>query len=137
MPMIGERLHINLQLYDGDTNKYVRALFFNADGIQFASVDLTNIGEGLYSNSSVTMPATDQVKVVYKVYTSAAYTNLSQLHAVSMDVFDLETVDGRTVHCDLIGLVEEAPELIAYISQSTELFGEIENCNTLNGSPPC
>jgi hypothetical protein len=34
-------------------------------------------------------------------------------------------------------LVEEAPELIAYISQSTELFGEIENCNTLNGSPPC
>ena len=130
MPMIGERLHLNLQLY-------VRALLFNADGVQFASVGLAHIAEGLYSNSSVTMPATAQVKVVYKVYTDSLYTNLSQLHSLSIDLFDLETVDGKTTsHCDLTGYIEAAPDLIGYL-ESAELVGEIDECNIITAYPPC
>jgi len=136
MPLIGEKIRLNLQLWDGATNRYVRAYLYDAAGSLYATLNLSHVARGLYEDSSQIMPDTAQIRAVYRVYTNSSYTQVSAKHCDSIDVFDRESVE--PVNCEeLIGLIDTGEELVGSISEAEEITGEIEECDLINGSPPC
>lgn len=86
---IGDTIHLNLQLSNGNTGKYVRATVRNASGVEISGspVALTHIGGGLYSNDSLTMPNTDEVTAQYVVYDDAGFTTVNTNYSQVMDTF--------------------------------------------------
>lgn len=137
MPLIGEKIRLNLQLWDGATNKYIRAFLYDADGVQIASINMTHVGRGLYEDSSLFMPDTAEVRAVYKVYSNSSYTQVSSKHSDSLDVYFLETGMSSGSGCEIVGVIETGTELIGSVADEVGLIGEIEECDLINGSPPC
>lgn len=127
MPKIGTALQLNLQLFDGATNKFVRAYLRDADGVVLAAspVALTHKGEGLYSNDAVTMPNTRQVTAVYRVFDDAGFTTASTSHADALDIFDLE-LDQELTNV-LTGIVTGS-NLNGVVASSGALTGFVEEC---------
>jgi hypothetical protein len=136
MPLIGEKIRLNLQLWDGATNRFVRAYLYDADGTQIASVNLAHLARGLYEDDSIQMPSTAQVRAVYRVYTNPSYTQVSEKHSDSIDVFVLDSAGPSNCE-ELIGVIETGEELIGTVSEAEEIIGEIDECDLINGSPPC
>lgn len=106
MPMLGERIRLNLQLWDGAENKYVRAYLYDDSGDEIATVNMTHVGNGLYSDSSVVMPFTNQVRAVYRIFSNSSYSFSSTRHAHAMEVFPLELSAVGSGGIDLIGLID-------------------------------
>ena len=117
MPKIGDTLQLNCQLYDGATNKYVKAWLRDASGVALspATATLAHVGEGLYSNDSVVMPTTQQVTAVIKVFDDAGFTTPSSLHSDVLDVFDLDTE------------ISLPPDVTGFIT-STNLTAKVLEC---------
>jgi hypothetical protein len=108
MPKLGEAIQLNLQLFDGATNKYVKAWLRNASGVALGTptVSLSHIGEGLYSNDSVLMPDTSQVTAVYKVFDDAGFTTPSADHADALDIFELDSSGSISNELELSATIE-------------------------------
>lgn len=72
----GDNIPLSLQLYDGATNKYVRAIIKDPTDVQLAGspASLSHIGEGMYKNSALVMPLKDYLTVTYKVFQDALFT---------------------------------------------------------------
>ena len=107
MPRFGESIRLNLQLWDGATNKYVRAYLYNSSGASIGTVDLEHVANGLYSDSSVVMPMTDQVRAVYRVFSDSAHTVESVRHSDALEVFDFELNLLNARAASLIGIIGE------------------------------
>lgn len=94
MPLLGEIVRMNLQLWDGAPNKFVRAFVYDSAGNAFFAypfVELSHIGNGLYINNEIPFPpGTPQLKMSYVVYDDAGYTIESRKYSRSADVFDLD-----------------------------------------------
>lgn len=118
MPKLGESLRLNLQLFDGATNKFVRAWCLNDDGVLLSGtpLSLTHQGYGLYANKTISMPNTKQVKTVYRVYNDATFLSPSAIHSDAIDIFELE-------------IAECAEHIIGYIETDVILDGYMEIVN--------
>lgn len=84
---LGATLPIYYQLFNYASDKFVRAYVTNADGVSVATVNLSVIDLGLYSNTAVTMPATEFVRVQYVVYDDSGYTVVSAVQGAGLDIF--------------------------------------------------
>lgn len=108
MPSVGSAIYLNLQLFDGATNQFPRAYLYDAAGDELAEspVDLAHVENGLYSNSDVLMPASGQIKAVYKVFTDSGHTTLSGVYAQALDIFTLDAEAASVPSMsDLVGVI--------------------------------
>lgn len=121
MPIIGATLNLNLQLFDGATNKFVRATLRDASGASLGSpVAMPHVGLGLYSDDSQVMPNTAEVTATYKVFDDAGFTTPSADHSDALDVFALTEATALVSNVDL--------ELVAVIESDNIITASLEDC---------
>lgn len=85
---IGDLIPLELQLSDGATGMFPRALIYNAAGTLLATKDLAHVANGRYTNDTYTMPADASangvyVQVTYLVYSDSGHTTLAPYGASS------------------------------------------------------
>lgn len=74
---LGSQIPLQLELSDGLSTMYPRAVLYKADGTVHATVDLAHVANGLYENDAQTMPSSAYVSAVYIVYSDAGHTTLA------------------------------------------------------------
>ena len=118
---VGDPIHLNLQLDDGVTSKYVRAYLKDSAGTDLAGspFNLTHVGNGLYSNDSVVMPNTAEVTATFKVFSDSGYTTLDTDYSFGFDVFQRD---------DHIGLLNSISNDVA---GAAEIEGEIDDSDQI------
>ena len=84
---IGQTMELNCQLFDGATNKFVKAFLFNSAGTQYDSVDLTSLGLGLYRDSSKIFNDPTEVTVTFIVYSDSGYSVIDTDYTYAYDSF--------------------------------------------------
>jgi len=92
MPLVGDKLVLTLMLFDGATDKYVKARVFDADGIELPSspVTLTHFDDGLYTNDDLFMPNSSYVTAAFIIFDDALLTTESELHARTQVTYERE-----------------------------------------------
>lgn len=120
----GNPINLNLQIDDGSTDKYVRAYLkdSNGDDLPESPVDLQHVGNGLYSDDSVTMPGYDEVTATYKVFSDSGYTTLDTEYTHGFDVFQKH-----------IAGFENEQQIVTGEISSDEIFGEVSSDDSLSG----
>ena len=135
MPSIleGDLIPLNLQLFDGATNKHVQVRLFDADGTELGDspVALSHTAGGLYQDDSVEMPASPII-AQYKVYDDSGFTTPSSAHADATDLFDVRnetevTVNAPAMEQELSGTMETDFELIGQLT-TEEITATLEEC---------
>jgi len=142
VPFPGETLHLTLQLFDGAFDMFVRASLFDSLGneLPFSPVTLTHVELGLYTNDTLKMPFTPEVRVVYEVFSDPGYTIHSQIHCDAVDTFELQTLDlasdldGTIETSETAGTVDGSPTLDGSIFGDIVIPGSIDDDVTLIGS---
>jgi len=118
---VGESLKLVLNDFEGRASLYPRAILRDVGGIELAAspVDLTHVGDGLYVNKAVAMPNTEMVTAVYKTYTDAAHTLLSEDNQDRVDVFLRQDAEAVSSGVNIVERVE------AVFKNNQKLAGEI------------
>jgi len=85
---VGSAVPLTLQLPDGATDKYVQAVVRDpaGDELDDSPVNLAHVGEGLYTDDSVSMTSDNFVTVTYLVYSDAGYTTLDDDYSHGFDI---------------------------------------------------
>lgn len=88
MTRVGDQIPLQLQLFDGATGKFPRAVVKDASGaaISGSPFDLAHVANGHYSNLSAVMPSTPFVTIQYLVYSDAGHTTLDTGYSAELDV---------------------------------------------------
>lgn len=83
----GLNIPLSLQLWDGDDSRFPQAALYFRDGSPFTTpkLNLSNVGNGLYANSTLVMPAVP-LFVTYTVYTDNSYLEADEDHTLTDDV---------------------------------------------------
>jgi len=86
---IGDKVPAQIQLFDGATNKYVRAWVRDANNVLVggAPINLTHISNGLYSNLSLSVPPTYFLTIQYIVYEDSGYTTIDPTEGCALDQY--------------------------------------------------
>ena len=139
----GEKIRLELILWDGSETKYPRARLFDRAGLELTGspVSLVHLDDGLYVNEDITMPDED-VTVLYRVFDDMAFTTVSDDHADSCELISLvianqEITDKLDQIIDLINKLRgDADEFIqGQIGDDLDLIGKIaEETKSLIGS---
>jgi len=120
----GDNIPIHLQLSTGNTGKYVRAQLKDTSGGNIGSaINLTEAGDGLYTDNSQIMPSTQFILCVYKVYDDAGYTTISEDDGDFVDLFVLQT-DSSLIRKDTFTAELVSSELTGTIKRG-KLTGEM------------
>ncbi len=84
---VGGAIPLSIQLFDCDTNQFVRAWVRKPDGsiVGTDPVDLTQVALGLYQDFSLDFPNVPFVTVQYIVYEDAGYTVISTTEGSTSD----------------------------------------------------
>lgn len=87
---VGDIVPLNLQVWDGKVDLFVRAYPVLADGTALGSVDLEHVGQGKYidTDDSLAMPNTPHLHVTYVVFSDALYSLESENHGRGTDIFE-------------------------------------------------
>lgn len=92
--VVGEPLHLRLNLGANDTNKFVRAfLTYNNTPLVPAFTDLIHFGDGLFGDDARLMPNLVHIDVKYKVYLDAGYTQEDPSYQSGFDSYEKEILD--------------------------------------------
>jgi hypothetical protein len=111
----GQKIPLNLQVYDGNENLKVQASLYIGSEL-FMTVNLTHAHQGLYLDRSVDMPMCEMVIAQYK-------TNKPLEYEISQDVFQC-IPKVQPVEKYILGEVIDTVEL----SQQDEfLIGEVQD----------
>lgn len=126
---VGQTVPIALQLFDGATNKYVKATVTKADGTAISGSPFSVPHEtgGLYKLNSQVMPSTEFLTVQYKVYDDAGFTTPSTDHGDALDVFS--KAEDFADQSQLSGLISQ-DIVLSGIMESNTLVGTVEECGT-------
>jgi len=102
MIRVGDQIPIWLQLFDGVTTKFPRAVVRNAAGtaISGSPFDLTHVADGLYSNSAAVMPSTPFVSIQYLVFNEVGRTTMDNNYSVEVEIEELDTSAPLTTALD-------------------------------------
>ncbi len=132
MPKLGDPVRLNLQLFDGATDKFVRAWVLDDSGalLPGTPVALSHQGYGLYANKSIAMPSTPQLKAVYRVYLDADFAEPSPIHSDAIDVFDLEIA--TQLATEIVGYIDGDIVLQGYVEMN-DIVGQVFLDVPLNG----
>lgn len=76
----GDAVPLTLQLEDGDVTKFPQAEVRDPTGSLLTTLDLSHVGSGNYTNSSLTMPDEDWITITYIVYNEVGHTTESASH---------------------------------------------------------
>lgn len=95
MPRINELVPLKLQLFDGDTTKYVRAHVFDESQNELPNspFNLIHFGRGLYASNALLMPDTTYITIQYRVYDDSNYSIISSTHSDTLDIYYREEPD--------------------------------------------
>ncbi len=87
---IGEKVPLHMQLYNGDTGKFVRAFVKNDSGIDVigSPFTLNHVGNGLYTNGALSMPDVPFVESTYQVFDDSGFTAKAPTHGDDVDIFN-------------------------------------------------
>lgn len=93
---VGDTIYLELQLSNGATDKYPRAYVRNTAGAEISGspVDLVHVSGGLYTNSDLQMPSTDQVTAQFKVFSDSGHTSEDTTFEKVVEAFQLNPVSG-------------------------------------------
>lgn len=84
----GDTIPLTLELSDGSTAMFPRALLYDGAGTLLATVNLTALSNGLYVNFTQVMPSSGFVEAVYIVYSDSGHTTLAA-YGRAVDVFSV------------------------------------------------
>lgn len=87
--IIGELVPLELQLSDGTTGLFPRALVYDASGTLIATKDLAHVANGRYANDTLVMPSSGYVAATYIVYSDSGHTTLAG-YARSVEVWQID-----------------------------------------------
>lgn len=97
MPRLGETVKLGLQLFNGATDKYVRATLRNFDeSVTYPTVNLTHVANGLYVANGFVMPNSNTVTCQYAVYDDNGYSVPSVDHTIESETFELDDTQTET-----------------------------------------
>lgn len=129
MLKVGDVIPLSLQLDDGTTDKFVRAVVRDASGspITGSPFSCAHVAGGQYESLTALMPNTAFVTVQFKVYTDSGFTTLSTSNGDAQDIFELndDRVRGED---ELIGTVEDESPLVGVVDTISPLIGSVEEC---------
>lgn len=115
---VGDPIQLHLQLEDGNTALFVRAYLTDNTGAVFGTpIALSHVGEGLYLDNSVGMPAFDFVQATYVVFNDAGFTSESDLYGRSIDIFQRDEL--------LPQQLPEGTDLEAVVASDETVVGEV------------
>lgn len=123
----GDPIRLNLQLFDGDENKFIKAYLRDNLGAQLAGspVTLTHTDNGLYEDDSILMPNNPEVTAVYEVYNDSGFLFRSRKHSDSIDIYRPDRV--LELVLDLAANIC-AGDLEGYLIDNEELEGILDDC---------
>jgi len=145
-----DKIPLSIQLFDGATNKYVKVILRDPDGVEITGspVALSHIGEGHYTNDTIVMPLLDYITATYKVFNDSGFTDPSITHSDSEELYKLavpvaelievlnkinqilsEGVVAKGLGYDLEGAIEE-PETTATVDENT-VVAQVEESTAL------
>lgn len=84
---VGDTVPIELQIADGATNQYPRALVYSEASALLITIDLAHDNQGNYSGNTYVMPNNEFVKVVYIVYSDSGHTTLNTDYERDLEIF--------------------------------------------------
>lgn len=115
----GETVPLVLQLLDGTTTKYVRAVVTTQAGVAVSGSPFSMAHEvtGLYKSNSLDMPqSVEFIRVQYRVYDDSGFTTIST-YADTVEIFYLDT-DNHTQFSSLEGVITSSSNLNSIVSGS-------------------
>ncbi len=129
MLKVGDQIPVSLQLFDGATDKFVRAVIRDSAGstISGSPFSVPHVSGGQYSNTAALMPSSAFVTVQFKVYTDSGFTTLDDSYEDDLDIFQLDDsrIEGEA---ELIGVVEDQEPLAGVVDDVVPLIGSVEEC---------
>lgn len=138
MPKAGESIPLSLQLFDGNTSKFVSAIVIDSTGTPLAGspVLLTHKSDGRYEDGSLLMPTVAFVTVTYKVYNDLLLTDPSLDHSDGDDVFQLEVPDADILDklCDILAQPKIRTDVAAIVFEDNAIVAGINTDNKLAAS---
>jgi len=90
---VGEKLNLKLALSNGLEDKFVRAYLRDEAGLDLGFQTLTHLANGVYSESTQTMPNKAQVTALFKVFNDAGFLDEACEFPRVLDIFDLDLLD--------------------------------------------
>lgn len=93
---VGEKAPIATVLEDGNVAQYPQAVIYNPSGTVLATLDLSHVADGLYTNT-YTMPNLELIEIVYIVYSDAAHTIENTKYGRDLDIFVLNNFSMDTI----------------------------------------
>lgn len=137
MPFVGEPITLSHQLPTGNNDRFVRATVFTPAGAVFATITLTNIGLGKYTDGSLVYPAAHAyLEVTYEVFLNAGLTQPDPVHLNGTSKFERQTLINSTTLTVLERLTGKvtSPKLIGKMFvDNNRLQGRLTLNNVLRG----
>lgn len=120
---VGQKIPLALQLFDGATDRHVRAWVRKPDGTQLSGspYTLSHVASGLYENDNATMPDSDWVTAQYRVFDDSGFTSPSEDHADALDTFTRSTS------------IENGSEVAGFIDSGGEVLGLAQGSDAVTG----
>lgn len=84
---VGDTVPIELQITDGATDQYPRALVYNQASSLVDTIDLVHNNQGNYSGLPYTMPDTEFIKIIYIVYSDAGHLTVNTKYGRDLEIF--------------------------------------------------
>ena len=119
---LNDPLKLVMSLDDLDDSKFVRVFLTDETNapISPATVDLTNVGDGVYSDDlSPLMPNKAEVRAHFVIFNDAGYTTIDDEHGADTDFFKLDAFDPSI-------LQPKAAAIFATVQTENSLKGSVE-----------
>lgn len=146
---INQIVPLLLQLTDEDNGLYPQAILRDDTGTQIGlPLDLANVGNGLYKNTTFQMPSTSYITAQYKVYQDALHSIKSYRHpdtikevfyrdfageAIDSILSSINTLLAGGFKGDLEGFVLDAGQLLGIIEDSENISALLEDSGNIVG----
>jgi len=133
---VGDPIRLNLQLFDGDPDKFPQAILRDVNGTELVGspVDLSHTGDGLYKDASVNMPDVIFVTASFKVYNDVGFTKLSNLHGDALDVFQrdetqaaIDKLLAESRKADFTSTVSDEDSFTSTVSDEDEIKSQVSD----------
>lgn len=138
MPKLGYPLFLNVELWDGATDMFVLAYVRDENDVEVpgSPVICSHVGHGLYTNSSLVMLDTRQMKATYEIFKDALHTVISPDHSNAIDVFDFEetAIQIAGLGTDLAGVMDAGNDLSGAVDGLVDLGANVFGDVILNGT---
>lgn len=120
----GSPIPISLQLWDGNNGAFVKAFLKNEQGAPYSpsSIDLQNVGNGLYLNSTLLMPVSGVILASLFVFTDGTYLVPDDNYTASSDIFSVQSSGGGGG-----GSVVNGGSVVGYVIDANPLVGVVES----------